>query len=273
MQQIYLDYKDQGFVALAIGLQMNQSQCQSWINQYNLTHPVLSDMTYSVWNLFGMGYIPHNAVMNCNRVITFTNYGFNENQIRNLITNALVDVIQFDHIPFEDEADSMTPVTITAEIESNEPFAAGFPKVFYRVDGGLYLGVEMTHLGDDLYSADIPGQPGGSTVDYFLRAEKTTGCGRPYPGTNQYWTYTVAEGPEPTPTPEPDCVNHGDANLDGILTAADAQLIFEFAIGNETPTYEQECAADCNGDGVISAADAQLVFLTVLGQGTCVDLL
>jgi hypothetical protein len=261
LQQIYLDYKDEGLMVLAIGLEMNQTQCQNWINSYNITHPVLSDMSLAVWAQFGMGFVPHNAVMNCADVITFTNYGFNETQIRNLVTSALVDVIQFDHEPFEDEVDPMTPVTITAEIESNDAFAAGFPKVFYRVDGGLWLSIEMNHDGGNSYSADLPGQSGGNTVDYFLRAEKTTGCGRPYPAKHQFWTYTVAS----------DCINHGDANLDGILTAADAQLVFQFVIGGETPTFEQECAADCNGDEVISAADAQLVFLTVLGQETCVD--
>ncbi len=82
---------------------------------------------------------------------------------------------------------------------------------------------------------------------------------------------TPTPTPPPTPTPEPDCVHHGDVNLDGILSAADAQLAFFIVLGEYTPTYEQECAADCNGDGVVTAADAQLIFLTVLGQGACVD--
>ncbi len=78
--------------------------------------------------------------------------------------------------------------------------------------------------------------------------------------------------PTPTPTPEPPpCLNHGDVNLDGELTAADAQLAFQIVLGTFTPTYEQECAADCNGDGIVTATDAQLIFLTVLGTATCVD--
>lgn len=77
--------------------------------------------------------------------------------------------------------------------------------------------------------------------------------------------------PDPTPTPEPECVNSGDANLDGVITAADAQLVFNFALGTEIPTFEQACAADCNGDGIITAADAQLVFYVALGIGECVD--
>jgi V8-like Glu-specific endopeptidase len=84
-------------------------------------------------------------------------------------------------------------------------------------------------------------------------------------------TPTPTRTPTRTPTPPDDCVHHGDVNLDGLITAADAQLAFFIVLGQYTPTYQQECAADCNGDGVITAADAQLIFLTVLGSGSCAD--
>jgi formylglycine-generating enzyme required for sulfatase activity len=67
------------------------------------------------------------------------------------------------------------------------------------------------------------------------------------------------------------CINHGDVNLDGAITAADAQLAFFIVLGTYSPTYEEECAADCNGDGDITAADAQAIFLAVLGLGDCAD--
>jgi hypothetical protein len=47
-----------------------------------------------------------------------------------------------------------------------------------------------------------------------------------------------------------DCFNHGDVNLDGEITATDAQLAFFIVLELFTPTYEQACAADCNGDGI-----------------------
>ncbi len=562
----------------------------AWVNTHGLTHPVLADPTGAVWSLFSMGYVPHNAVINCADVITFTNYGFNETQIRNLIVSALEDVINVDHEPLKDTEDTMNPISVTADIQADSAFVSGYPRVVYRVDGGLWSNIEMNHLGGATYSADIPGQPADTIVDYYIRIEQIDGCPRTVPMPNQFYSFFVgadiippviehtwlplvsdnmlpltisahvtdnlgiesveleyqinnagfsvlamqnngsvyevvipealeigdiidyrivaedqaqvpnyayepatgyheteiiaqmpaividldgslnsgpvirdliqaivgscdysttmpatlnlyqsafvclgmfgsgnhalsvaesnvlvslvetggrlymeggdtwyydpqrdihdyfniigvADGsadagpfqngmagtftagmtlgyntaqpfnnwvdrinatngsfvmlrnsspvyntgvafdggayktvgssikigglidnsttvqeyvesilvffdlidpPEPTPTPtntptpEPtatpgDCINHGDANLDGILTAADAQLIFQFVLGNETPTYEQECAADCNGDGIITAADAQLVFLTVLGQETCVD--
>jgi hypothetical protein len=73
------------------------------------------------------------------------------------------------------------------------------------------------------------------------------------------------------PTPTPACVNHGDVNLSGDITAADAQLAFFIVLGLYSPTYEEACAADCNGSDEVTAADAQAIFLTVLGSGVCVD--
>ncbi len=76
--------------------------------------------------------------------------------------------------------------------------------------------------------------------------------------------------PGPTSTPE-ECVNHGDVNFSGDITAGDAQMAFQIALGLITPTEEQECAADCNSDGSITAGDAQQIFMTALGTASCVD--
>ncbi len=75
----------------------------------------------------------------------------------------------------------------------------------------------------------------------------------------------------PTPTPTPDCFHDGDANLDGEVTAADAQLTFMIGLGAYTPTYYEACSADCNGDGDVTSGDAQGVFMLMLGVGECAD--
>ncbi|HPQ40539.1 MAG TPA: dockerin type I repeat-containing protein, partial [bacterium] len=67
------------------------------------------------------------------------------------------------------------------------------------------------------------------------------------------------------------CIHHGDVNLDGSLTASDAQLTFSIVLGMYTPTYEQACAADCNGSGSISAGDSQQILNAVIGADSCVD--
>ncbi|MCD4653680.1 dockerin type I repeat-containing protein, partial [bacterium] len=69
----------------------------------------------------------------------------------------------------------------------------------------------------------------------------------------------------------PPCNHDGDVNLDGEVTAGDAQLAFQISLGIYSPTYEQECAADCNADSEVTAADAQLIFIAALEMGSCVD--
>ena len=75
----------------------------------------------------------------------------------------------------------------------------------------------------------------------------------------------------PTPTPTPPCEHTGDVNMDGEITADDAQLAFLIALGSISPTYDEFCAADCNGDGSVTAGDAQSIFGAVLGYDSCQD--
>lgn len=84
-------------------------------------------------------------------------------------------------------------------------------------------------------------------------------------------TPTPTQTPTVTPTPTPECINDGDVNDDGVLTAEDALMAFEFVLERETPTYEEFCAADCNGDGEMTAGDPQGIFLEIMGLGYCVD--
>jgi len=67
------------------------------------------------------------------------------------------------------------------------------------------------------------------------------------------------------------CNRDGDINLDGSITAADAQTAFMIAVGAFLPSYEEDCAADCNGDDMVTAGDAQSIFMTAIGLNICVD--
>lgn len=87
----------------------------------------------------------------------------------------------------------------------------------------------------------------------------------------EIWGENAAEPtPVPTETPNP-CVNDGDVNNDGSITAGDAQMAFQIALGTLSPTPEQECSADCNGNSTVTAGDAQQIFMTALGTASCVD--
>lgn len=68
-----------------------------------------------------------------------------------------------------------------------------------------------------------------------------------------------------------ECNNDGDTNLDGTITAGDAQVAFQIALGLYSPNEDEACAADCNGDESVTAGDAQQIFTTALGLDNCAD--
>lgn len=97
-------------------------------------------------------------------------------------------------------------------------------------------------------------------------------------------TFTLTPTRSPTRTPTvippsvtpafsatPACWHDGDVNADNSITAGDAQLAFQIALGVLIPTFQEACASDCNGDGSTTAGDAQLIFAAALGSGSCVD--
>ena len=67
------------------------------------------------------------------------------------------------------------------------------------------------------------------------------------------------------------CLNHGDVDANGQLTAQDAQTAFNIVMGFYTPTPEENCAADCSGDSDVTAGDAQAIFTHVIYGGACAD--
>lgn len=59
--------------------------------------------------------------------------------------------------------------TVGAQLADD--YGIGWASVFYRVDGGAWQEVALTPIGNDWVSGQIPGQPAGSLVEYYYRAE------------------------------------------------------------------------------------------------------
>jgi len=86
---IYQQYADDGLIVIAAGWAWNQPySCSSWASTFGLTYPIL-DENGTVWNMYGMGYIPHNVVLDHNMIVRYTDYGFNQTTITNTIQTYL----------------------------------------------------------------------------------------------------------------------------------------------------------------------------------------
>ena len=60
--------------------------CSSWAETFGQTFPILDDNNgSSIYSLFGVGYVPHNAVIGGDGQVIFSESGFNQNTMIDMI--------------------------------------------------------------------------------------------------------------------------------------------------------------------------------------------
>lgn len=160
-----------------------------------------------------------------------------------------VESASYDHASFEASDDGSVWTTI------------------WEHDGGTLSETSWTQT-----SYDVSQIADGCATVYFRWVMGSTDSSVTYCGWNiddvEIWG--VSTSPLPTATPDI-CIHSGDTNLDGTITAGDAQMAFQIALGAYSPTTEEACAADCNGDDSVTAGDAQGIFQAALGTGSCAE--
>jgi hypothetical protein len=101
VQQMYQEYGPQGLMVLSPGWQEPQSNCQSWINTFGLTYEVLSDMSTTTSRLFvpnqgGSYYFPHDAIIDQHQILRYTETGFNQTAVENMIASLMEPDVAVD---------------------------------------------------------------------------------------------------------------------------------------------------------------------------------
>jgi serine protease AprX len=82
---------------------------------------------------------------------------------------------RLDHEPLPDTEDPAGPYAIAATITDRLPLDPGSFEIVYRLDGGAWQTTPLAAAGGDLYTGAIPGQPLGTTVEYYLHAADEQG--------------------------------------------------------------------------------------------------
>ncbi len=163
-------------MVLSIGVQENQSTCQKWRAKYGETCPVLSDIHATAFSPFSMGYVPHNAVLDENMVVQFTNYGFNENAIRNLLTDLSDPLVKIDFTPLPNTENTTTDYEVSCGIRTSGNILPGSEMIYWNTDGSTTFNTApLTTAMDTDYTGTIPAQTVGTTVYYYLHAEADNG--------------------------------------------------------------------------------------------------
>jgi hypothetical protein len=67
------------------------------------------------------------------------------------------------------------PVTVSAFIRPNPANTLVSASLHYRVNSGSFTEAAMTPQGGNNYSANVPGQSNGDFVEYYIRAEDSSG--------------------------------------------------------------------------------------------------
>ena len=68
--------------------------CSSWAETFGQTFPILDDNNgSSIYSLFGVGYVPHNAVIGGDGQVIFSESGFNQNTMIAMIEEGLENLI------------------------------------------------------------------------------------------------------------------------------------------------------------------------------------
>jgi hypothetical protein len=75
-----------------------------------------------------------------------------------------------DHAPLGDTEIPNVPRDVSCEIVSLAGLIADSSQVFYRVNGSAWSSSPLSYVSGNTWTGTIPGQPLGSTVDYYLSA-------------------------------------------------------------------------------------------------------
>jgi hypothetical protein len=77
------------------------------------------------------------------------------------------------HTPLPDTDDPIGPYTVAADITGRVPLDPARIFVVWRAGGGPWQNAPLAAAGGDTWQALLPGQPGGTTVSYYLEVTDT----------------------------------------------------------------------------------------------------
>jgi hypothetical protein len=223
-------------MVLGIGAGMDEATCQDWIDTYGLTHPVLADPTGAIYNLFGDGFVPYNAVIDGEMILRYTASGFNEPAV--IATFEQYQPLWINHVQLRDTEDDVNPYSTDCTITSAYPLYPDELLLLWNLDGGsIFNDVFLTPVGGDDYTAEIPAQPYGTTVYYYVAAADTFPRIRTHPAGAPTELHSFYVGVDTTP-PVIEHVPLGDQVLVTWPATVSATVTDNLDLGIDTVTLE-----------------------------------
>jgi len=115
---------------------------------------------------------------------TNQNNAYDVNENHGLVVITLFPVPLIDHTPLSNSPDIQGPYSITAEIV-DYAYELESTSLFYSINSGDFTEVSMLDIGDDTFTAEIPGQDMDTRIDYYISASNSGG----YTSTTETYTF------------------------------------------------------------------------------------
>ncbi|MFQ6677830.1 MAG: redoxin domain-containing protein [Fidelibacterota bacterium] len=85
-------FNEQGLTLLSLGRQWDYPySCQEW-GDLGLSTPILDDDTTSIWNWFGLGYVPQQVILDHTMTVRYNDFGFDAAEIAFTIQSLLNEI-------------------------------------------------------------------------------------------------------------------------------------------------------------------------------------
>lgn len=84
-------------------------------------------------------------------------------------------VPKFSHTVLNDTEDQSGPYGIVCTLTATAGLVTGTETLMVRFNGGTWQAIPLANTTGDTWTADIPGQPHGTLVEYYLTADNTFG--------------------------------------------------------------------------------------------------
>jgi leucyl aminopeptidase len=91
-----------------------------------------------------------------------------------IATMAEAPALTMAHTVLHSTTDHANPYTVTANVFVNEG-TLDVARLYYRIDGGAFVPVDMTNVGPDTYAADVPAQANDVQVQYYIYSRNSGG--------------------------------------------------------------------------------------------------
>ena len=109
-------------------------------------------------------------------------------------------MLRIVHIPLHDRENNGGDYLVEARIHpySNEPLV-GSPLINWKIEGGIYNTVSMTNISGDDFIGNLPQQPDGTDIYYYLSAEDESGRQENHPFIGEGNPHHFFAGPDTIP--------------------------------------------------------------------------